>query len=376
MASLDAFVAASQEQHRRYFEMFGVNPEGGDGLRALSSGIRASTVPWVQDVRHGVIGLGFSTAVLRSYIAATSADHVPLERAATMLDAGAEAADTSRRINIDGAAKILANSRMEAAEVAAVPDPDSPAGQAEIVGIVSKYQGRSGAVMEESAAAEQAAGWKAMNAGNGGEDGLPRNHGGIEAVDYTTQPLAPPQPLPESPWQYNIDFTSEIEAFKDGMPPVSAGSIASIDDVWNELHRCFNCNFPMGGAPKAFPNVGDELPLEIRTAGQKLLNFPVRVTEIQRTASAIDIEFVTLPGHVDGPDSTIHFRFFEQGGQLHLATHGLITQGPGSEDVPILSPGLRSVYTGVAHAVWQPYINNLTRNIANSKGYFTYGPGQ
>ncbi|OCB20049.1 hypothetical protein [Mycobacterium intracellulare] len=374
MASLDAFVAASQEQHRRYFEMFGVNPEGGDGLRALSWAIHASTVPRVQDIRHEVIGLGFSTAVLRSYIAATSADHIPLERAATMLDAGAEAGDTSRRINIDGAAKILANSRMEAAEVAAVPDPDSPAGQAAIVGIVSKYQASSAAVMEESAAAEQAAGRKAMNAGSGGEDGLPPDHGGIEAVDYTTQPLAPPQPLPESPWQYNIDFTSEVEAFKDGMPPVSAGSIASIDDVWNELHRCFNCNFPMGGAPKAFPNVGDELPLEIRTAGQKLLNFPVRVTEIQRTASAIDIEFVTLPGHVDGPDSTIHFRFFEQGGQLHLATHGLITQGPGSEDVPILSPGLRSAYTGVAHAVWQPYINNLTRNIANSKGYVTYGP--
>lgn len=374
MALLDAFVEASQEQHRRYFEMFGPNPEGGGGLRDLSAGVRGDFIPRILGVRAGVIGTDFSDAVLRSYDPATSKDHLPFERAAQMLDAGAEAVDTSRRINVEGAAAILANSRMEAAEISAVPDPDSPAGQAQIIEIVSKYQGRSAATVEESVAAEQAAGLKAMNAGAGGDE-LPKGTG-AQAVDYTTAPLSPQQPLPQTPWQYNIDFTSEIQAFKNGQLPVNAGSVASIDDVWNELHRCFNCNFPMGGAPKGFPNVGDELPLEIRTAGQKLLDFPVRVTEIQRTASAIDIEFVTLPGHVDGPDSIIHFRFFEQGGQLHLATHGLITQGPGSEDIPILSPALRSGYTGVAHAVWQPYINNLTRNIANAKGYVTYGPGQ
>lgn len=376
MAALDALVEASQEQYRRYLAMFGANPESGHRLRDLSSDIRSNIIAGIHDVREGVIRPAFSDAVLRAYIPSTSADHVPFERAAKMLDASAEAADTSRQINVDGAAKIFANSRMEAAEIEAVPDPDSPTGQAAILGIVSKYQARSASTMEESAAAEQAAGMKVMTVGAGGEDGPPKDRGGVEALDYTTHPLSPPQPLPESPWQYNIDFTSDIEAFKHGMPPVNAGSLASIDDVWNELHRCFNCNFPMGGAPKAFPNVGDELPLEIRTAGQKVLNFPVRVTEIEKTGSAIDIEFVTLPGHVDGPDSTIHFRFFEQGGQLHLATHGVITQGPGSEDIPILSPGLRSAYTGVAHAVWQPYINNLTRNIANAKGYVTYGPGQ
>lgn len=199
--------------------------------------------------------------------------------------------------------------------------------------------------------------------------------GDIHAVDYTQLPESPRVPPPESPWEYNLDFTSDVEAGSFKYPGItSAGKVTSIDDVWNELNRCFNCNFPMGGAPKNLPKVGDELPLEIRMAGQKLpVNFPVRVTQIQRSANDINIEFVTLPGHVDGPDSTIHFRFYQSGGQLHLGIRGYITQGPGSEDWPIFSPGLRAGYTCVAMGVWQPYIDRITRHVAEAKGLMTYG---
>jgi hypothetical protein len=152
----------------------------------------------------------------------------------------------------------------------------------------------------------------------------------------------------------------------------NAGQVSSLEDVWNELHRCFNCNFPIGGAPRGFPRVGDELPLEMRIAGQKMANLPVKVTEIQRTADAIDIEFATLPGHVDGDGSTIHFHFYEQGGQLHLGIRGYITDGPGSGDNP-WDPILRTGYTEVARGTWQPYIDRLTRNIAQGKGLPTYG---
>lgn len=207
---------------------------------------------------------------------------------------------------------------------------------------------------------------------------LPKSggHGATMAAGWDHQlPEAPRLPLPETPWEYNIDLTSQEDAGKDGLPMVGAGTVSSIDDVWRELNRCFNCNFPMGGAPKQLPKVGDELPLEIRTAGQKLLNFPVKVTQIERTANDINIEFATLPGHVDGEGATIHFHFFQSGGQLHLGIRGYIPNGPGSEDIPILSPAERTGYTGVAYTVWQPYINNLTRHIAQSKGYFVTGPG-
>ena len=65
--------------------------------------------------------------------------------------------------------------------------------------------------------------------------------------------------------------------------------------------------------------------------------------------------------------------FFEQGGQLHLGIRGYITDGPGSEDIPVISPGLRSLYTGVAMGTWQPYIDRLTRHVAEAKGLNTYG---
>lgn len=184
----------------------------------------------------------------------------------------------------------------------------------------------------------------------------------------------PGMPLPESPWEYNLDFTSNVEAHGFGWPGVrSAGQVTSINDAWDELNRCFNCNFPMGGAPVAFPRVGDKLPLEIRIAGQKLpIHFPVEVTQVQKTPNEINIEFATLPGHVDGVGSTIHFRFYQQGGELHLGIRGYIDNGPGSQGLPF-GPALRGGYTEVAKAVWQPYIDRVTRHVAQSKGLLTYG---
>lgn len=181
----------------------------------------------------------------------------------------------------------------------------------------------------------------------------PNRRGGIQTIGFGPKPEAPFIPgVPTEPWEYNLDLTS----------PIYTDAVPSIDDVWNELNRCFNCSFPMGGAPRAFPKVGDELPLEIRAAGQRLGNFPVRVTQIQRTADDINIEFVTLPGHVDGAGSTIHFRFFQQDGKLHLGIRGYMADGPGAEAGPIGAPE-RIGYTQVAKVTWQPFIDRLTENI-------------
>lgn len=149
---------------------------------------------------------------------------------------------------------------------------------------------------------------------------------------------------------------------------MSAGSVTSIGDVWNELHRCFNCNLPIGGAPREFPNVGDKLPLELRVAGVKAVNLPVQVTQIQRTADEINIEFAALPGHVDGVGSTIHFRFAKEGDEMHLHIRGFVGDvGPGSEGMPWL-PVERGAYGAlIASATWQPYFDNLTRHIAQGK---------
>lgn len=76
---------------------------------------------------------------------------------------------------------------------------------------------------------------------------------------------------------------------------------------------------------------------------------------IFRAANAIDIEFATLPGHEDGPGSTIHFRWTEQGAAPSLDIRGYVTGGPGSGDGPFSAPA-RVGYTALAELVWQPYV--------------------
>lgn len=184
-------------------------------------------------------------------------------------------------------------------------------------------------------------------------------------------PLAPPTaPIPEwpfagedAPWEYNLDLRSRIH-LTDGTP---AASLATVNDAWKELNRSFNANFPMGGAPAVLPKVGDRLPLEIKVAGEQLANFPVEVTQLAKTADEINIEFVTLPGHVDGPDSTIHFRFFQEAGELHLGIHAVVTHGPGTDPGMVGAP-LRAGYTTIANVTWQPYIDRLVTNIAAAQG--------
>ena len=76
----------------------------------------------------------------------------------------------------------------------------------------------------------------------------------VRAIDFDTIAEAPRLPLPEKPWEYDLDFTSDVDAGSFGYPGVTnAGQVTSLDDVWSELNRCFNCNFPMGGCPQDLP---------------------------------------------------------------------------------------------------------------------------
>lgn len=178
----------------------------------------------------------------------------------------------------------------------------------------------------------------------------------------------------DKPWEYNLDLTTRVWLDAPGKP--SAGTVMSVDDVWKELNRCFNCNFPMGGAPAKMPKVGDQLPLEIERFGIHAADFPVEVTQIDKTANEINIEFATLPGHVDGEGSTIHFRFYESGGEVHLGIRGYIAHGPGTDEGWVGAP-IRAGYGEVAKVTWQPYIDRLAANIAAAEGavpVLTKGP--
>ncbi|TDZ97975.1 hypothetical protein CCUG62472_01004 [Mycobacteroides salmoniphilum] len=158
------------------------------------------------------------------------------------------------------------------------------------------------------------------------------------------------------PWEYNLRYDMVKEV---GNAPYYGNGI-SLDDVWNELHRCFNCNFPITGAPSTFPKVGDYFPL---TATPFNMDFGVYVTQISKNPGEIAIEYATSPQHIDGPGSTINFRFFEVGDTLNLAIKAIVVDGPGSGDVPVGSALLRFGYGAVGQDTWQPYYNNLVQHI-------------
>jgi hypothetical protein len=194
--------------------------------------------------------------------------------------------------------------------------------------------------------------------------------GSVQAVDYKTGPGRPQDHKDDRPWEYNIDLQTGKEVAGPGHP--TATHIASVDDVWNELNRCFNCNFPIGGALHDMPKVGDHIPLTVGMGSNgPNMPFPVEVTQVTKKNNEINIEFKTLPGHMDGEGGAIHFRFYENDAGLHLGIRGMIAHGPGAiEDFPrnLSAPLERSGYTFFAYNVWQPYIDRLTANIAATKG--------
>lgn len=300
------------------------------------------------------------------------ATSVELDRSFEAIVRGAHQYNLQARVRLDA---LEAEIRQAAATWPAV---DTPTGarqfQTCLVGKTREIHTIvSDAAADSAQRAAQVQAFTGRYQGIGDENRILGGHG-IQLVDHHV-PLTPGGPFPQDrdsdrPWEYNIDLKSGV--LLAGPGNLNAGIGASIDDAWKELHRCFNCNFPIGGAPRDFPKVGDHIPLSVGMGSRgPNMPFPVEVTQVQKTADAINIEFKTLPGHVDGEGSTIHFRFYEDGGQLHLGIRGLIAHGPGAiEDFPrnITAPVERLGYTGIAYTTWQPYIDNLTRNIAAAKG--------
>ena len=101
---------------------------------------------------------------------ATGLDNIPLDNLGGTADLGADATDNSADVNVNGANDVAANAAAEAQEIAAVPDPQSPAGQAAIMAIIEKYHGKSAGTVEGAAATEQANGTQAADGGSSDKD--------------------------------------------------------------------------------------------------------------------------------------------------------------------------------------------------------------
>jgi peptidoglycan hydrolase-like protein with peptidoglycan-binding domain len=121
-------------------------------------------------------------------------------------------------------------------------------------------------------------------------------------------------------------------------------------DAFNELHRCFNCSFPVGGAPATFPSNGQFLPLKVCTAiicGQ----FPVL---FYADGTRHFIRLVAQTGHVEGEGSTITFSWYKStAGELHLVATAFVTH-------PVIPEAVIKVF---AAATWRRFATQLGHNM-------------
>lgn len=96
--------------------------------------------------------------------------------------------------------------------------------------------------------------------------------------------------------------------------------------AWNELHRCFNCSFPVKGAPKKFPTEGQLIKLQACAAGSWGCK-PAPVRYYKSTGWPYTWYFIAQKGHFDGAGSKVYFRFYnDSSGYLKLNVWAYVTK--------------------------------------------------
>lgn len=155
---------------------------------------------------------------------------------------------------------------------------------------------------------------------------------------------------------------------------VQVGSPKSVHD---DLHSCFNCTFPVEGAPKAFPKPGQKLPLIVRPAVGFPISAPFTCIFGQEQyigtgnplypAGDFAFYFNAAKGHIDGEGSLISFDFDgtpsdvprDAGETMRFYVNGnIMNSTPGG--IP------RSAYLTGAKSTWALFLNRYTVNHGGS----------
>jgi peptidoglycan hydrolase-like protein with peptidoglycan-binding domain len=122
-------------------------------------------------------------------------------------------------------------------------------------------------------------------------------------------------------------------------------------DAFDELHRCFNCSFPVQGAPAAFPTWGQFVDLKVCLAILGCGKFPVKFYPDETRHF---IRLVAQAGHFEGEGSTITFSWYTStAGELHLADAAFVTK-------PLVSD---ATIKGFASVTWRRFATQLGHNM-------------
>jgi hypothetical protein len=159
-----------------------------------------------------------------------------------------------------------------------------------------------------------------------------------------------------APFEYDVTFpVSQVLATSQqrgpGTAPVRGPGVVA--KAMAELRRCFNCSFPVEGAPAAYPSSDQFIPLKV-CVGPACRDAPV-----QFYPHVDGFGLVAQPGHFEGDGSTIRFRLLRTPeDRLHLNVHANNTN-------PTEDP---AVITAFARNTWHSFANRLGTNIAKFQG--------
>lgn len=161
----------------------------------------------------------------------------------------------------------------------------------------------------------------------------------VQVGDSTDYPI-----LADPNWTYGWDY---------GIGARNPGSAQYV------MTQCFNCYFPVEGAPDDMPTTNDLLPLVVRPfPGGPAMNF--ECTFVQQVLysspgfSMWEMIFAATHNHVDGYGSSIQFQIFKKEGEstYTLRVFGyIVNDNPGGIPNP--------VYVNLAVANWITFANNL-----------------
>ena len=151
-------------------------------------------------------------------------------------------------------------------------------------------------------------------------------------------------------YEYKVVHTDYVERV------VRRRSIrATPSQAFQELRRCFNCSFPVSGAPRAYPKDDQFIPLRACAGGKfGCKDAPVKAYSF---FSLDRIVLVAESGHFDGKDSTIIFNFItDSSGNLKIKVTAFVTD-------PTVPDFLNKTF---ARTTWRSFARKLGENMWNN----------
>lgn len=118
--------------------------------------------------------------------------------------------------------------------------------------------------------------------------------------------------------------------------------------AWERLHLCFDCYFPVEGAPSHWPKFGQILPLKVG-----IINMECAMNYVFTATTYYRWKFIATKNHLDGEGSNIIFDLrVTSTGKSQLVVDAFI-----KNDIPL--PGGNEAYEIMARLNWYRFATNL-----------------